>query len=72
MFILEAAVCGGVELYSIVLTYFDQPISISEDRLSNRNIFVFNSIQFNSSTNYNLQNDHSVESAPLFNCFNIN
>ena len=52
--------------------YFDNPISISEARLNNRNTFVLNIIQCNSTANDIVQNDHIVEWPPLLNCLNIN
>lgn len=48
-----------VVLFSyFVLLYFVQPIYINEGRINNRNTSLYNAVQLNDVTNYNLQNGH--------------
>lgn len=77
MVILEAEVCGSVKLSCVILRCFSNTsnpfISIVEGimgRVRKQNTSLYNAIQFNSSTNYVLQNDHTVELIPLSNRFN--
>lgn len=67
--ILKAVVSCAVKLCSVILrgmfNTLSKPTYINKVRENNGNTSQYNTTQFNSTTNYFLQNDHEFESAPL-------